>query len=158
MKFRMNFGIVKTVIIAIVLAGALALAGLDIAMLAGAEGLTTSLPAVAGVSLAAAVIITVAAILVLFNSQYKFDKDNLVVVLGVFKDKIPYSSITAVKEDSRLKEFYIFAKGARVQDGDVSLRLAVSPKAEERVVSAIRVAMPSMIIEVFESEDKRKKK
>ena len=158
MKFKMNFGIVKTIVIVLVIAGALALAGVDIAMLAGAKGLETSMPAVAGVSLAAAVIIAVSALVVLFNSYYKFADGNLVFVLGIFKDTIPYENVTSVKEDSRTKEFYIFAKGKRIQDGEVSLHIVTSKNNEEALVAEVRKAMPSMIIEVFESEDKRSKK
>ena len=158
MKFSMNFGIVKTIILVVITAGALALAGLDIAMLAGAEGVATSMPAIAGVSLAASVIIAFAALIVLLNSFYKFGEDNLVFVLGIFKDTIPYENVTAVKEDSRTKEFYIFAKGKREQDGEVSLHIVTNPKNEERLLEALRKALPSMIIEVFTSEDKRAKK
>lgn len=158
MKFRMNLGVVKTIIIAIVLAGALALAALDIAMLAGAKGVATSMPGVAGVSLAAAVIIAVAACLVLFNSGYRFKENALFVVLGVFWDKIPYENITAVKEDSRTKDIYILAKGKQVQDGIASFRISVAQKDVDNVLSAVREHLPEMIIEVFESEDNRPKK
>ena len=158
MKFRMNFGIVKTIIIVLVIVGALALMGVDIAMLAGAKGLETSMPAVAGVSLAAAAIIAISALVVLLNSFYKFDKDKLVFVLGVFKDTIPYENITSIKEDIRTKEFYVFAKGKRVQDGEVSLHIVAQKNKEEGIVSAIREAVPSIAIEVFESEDRRSKK
>ncbi len=158
MKFRMNFGVVKTIILVIVILGALALAGLDIAMLAGAKGFETAMPAIAGVSLAASVIIAIAALVVMLNSYYKFSDDKLIFVLGIFKDTIPYENVTAVRQDSRTNEFYIFAKGKRIQDGEVSLHIVTSPKKVEDVLSAIRNAMPSMIIEVFTSEDKRKKK
>lgn len=157
MKFRMNFGIVKTVILVIVIAGALTLAGLDIAMLAGANGLETSMPAVAGVSLGASVLIAFAALIVLVNSFYKFEDGAFVFLLGVFKDKIPYENIVGIKEDSRTKEFYILAKGKQVQDGIGSLHIVTSPKNEQRFIEAAREKMPDIIIEVFTSEDKRKK-
>ena len=54
MKIRMSFGVAKTVIIVIVLAGVLAIAGLDIALLAGAKGLYAASPAIPAVSLVAA--------------------------------------------------------------------------------------------------------
>ena len=158
MKFRMNFGIVKTIILALVIAGALSLAAIDIAMLAGAEGLETSMPAIAGVSLAAAVIIAIAALVVLLNSFYKFEEAQLVFVLGIFKDTISYDNVTAVRQDSRTKEAYIFAKGKRVQDGEVSLHIVTNPKNADKLLEEIRKAMPSMIIEVFTSEDKHSKK
>lgn len=76
MKFRMNFGIVKTIIVVLVVLGALAVVALDIAMLAGANGVATQQPAVAWVSIVAALVIAVAALLVLFNSYYGFKKTN----------------------------------------------------------------------------------
>lgn len=96
MKFRMNFGIVKTVIVAVIIVGALAIAALDIAMLAGANGVATQQPAVAWVSIVAAVIIAVAALLVLFNSYYGFKEDKMVSVLGFFVDKIKYEDIVCI--------------------------------------------------------------
>ena len=155
MKFRMDFGIFKTIVIVIVMLGALALVGLDIAMLAGAKGVATAMPAVAAVSLAAAVIIALAALIVLVNSFYKFKDDRLEFVLGIFKDKIPYDYITAVKEDERTKDIYIFARGQRAQDAEVSLRMNVSKNKVDSVLEEIRKHLPNMIIEVFTSEDKR---
>lgn len=72
MKIRMNFGVVKTILLAVVTLGALAIVGLDIAMLAGANGVYTDSPAIAIVSLVAATLIALAALLVLFNSAYRF--------------------------------------------------------------------------------------
>ena len=99
MKFRMNFGIVKTVIVAVIIVGALAIAALDIAMLAGANGVATQQPAVAWVSIVAAVIIAVAALLVLFNSYYGFKEDKMVSVLGFFVDKIKYDDVICIKQN-----------------------------------------------------------
>lgn len=157
MKLRMYFGIVKTVIIAVVILFALALAGVDIAMLAGAKGIETSMPAIAGVSLGASVLIAVAGALLLLNSFYKFDKDKLVVMLGVFKDVVPYESVTAVRQNGETREVYLFAKGKKIQDGETVIRFNVDKGKIDDLLSAIRQAMPDLIIEVFTPENSEPK-
>lgn len=87
MKIRMNFGVVKTILLACVALGALAIIGLDVAMLAGANGVYTDSPAIAIVSLVAATIIAVAALLVIFNSVYRFKDDHFVATLGFSSTK-----------------------------------------------------------------------
>ena len=157
MKLRMYFGIVKTVIIAVVILFALALAGVDIAMLAGAKGIETSMPAIAGVSLGASVLIAVAGALLLLNSFYKFDKDKLVVMLGVFKDVVPYESVTAVRQNGETSEVYLFAKGKKIQDGETVIRFNVDKGKIDDLLEAIRQAMPDLIIEVFTPENSEPK-
>ena len=157
MKLRMYFGIVKTVIIAVVILFALALAGVDIAMLAGAKGIETSMPAIAGVSLGASVLIAVAGALLLLNSFYKFDKDKLVVMLGVFKDVVPYESVTAVRQNGETREVYLFAKGKKIQDGETVIRFNVDNGKTDDLLEAIRQAMPDLIIEVFTPENSEPK-
>ena len=157
MKLRMYFGIVKTVIIAVVILFALALAGVDIAMLAGAKGIETSMPAIAGVSLGASVLIAVAGALLLLNSFYKFDKDKLVVMLGVFKDVVPYESVTAVRQNGETREVYLFAKGKKIQDGETVIRFNVDKSKTDDLLEAIRQAMPDLIIEVFTPENSEPK-
>ena len=157
MKLRMYFGIVKTVIIAVVILFALALAGVDIAMLAGAKGIETSMPAIAGVSLGASVLIAVAGALLLLNSYYKFDKDKLVVMLGVFKDVVPYESVTAVRQNGETREVYLFAKGKKIQDGETVIRFNVDNGKTDDLLEAIRQAMPDLIIEVFTPENSEPK-
>lgn len=155
MKLRMNFGIVKTVIIAIVIVFALALAGVDIAMLAGAPGVSTSMPAIAAVSLVASLLIAVAGAVLLFNSYYKFEKEKLVVFLGIFKDVVPYENVTAVRQNGETKEVYLFAKGKKIQDGETVIRFNVDKG--KPLLEAIRQAMPDLIIEVFTPENSEPK-
>ena len=155
MKLRMNFGIVKTVIIAIVIVFALALAGVDIAMLAGAPGVSTSMPAIAAVSLVASLLIAVAGAVLLFNSYYKFEKEKLVVFLGIFKDVVPYENVTAVRQNGETGEVYLFAKGKKIQDGETVIRFNVDKS--KTLLEAIRQAMPDLIIEVFTPENSEPK-
>ena len=157
MKLRMNFGIVKTVIIAIVIVFALALAGVDIAMLAGAPGVSTSMPAIAAVSLVASLLIAVAGAVLLFNSYYKFEKEKLVVILGIFKDVVPYENVTAVRQNGETREVYLFAKGKKIQDGETVIRFNVDKGKTDGILEAIRQAMPDLIIEVFTPENSEPK-
>ena len=158
MKFRMNFGVIKTVIVAVIIVGALAIAALDIAMLAGANGVATQQPAVAWVSIVAAVIIAVAALLVLFNSYYGFKEDKMVSVLGFFVDKIKYEDIVCIKQNSLTGEIYLITKGLKEQDGEVSFKINVAPQKTDAFIHEMRNRIGEIIVEVFTPEKKNKDK
>lgn len=155
MKFRMNFGIVKTIILAVIVAGALAIIGVDIAMLAGES---TQEPAIAGVSVGAATLIAVAALLVLFNSYYKFKENQLVTVLGFFVDKIDYSDVVCVKQNSETREIYLITKGIKQTDGEISFKVNISTQKVDDFIAALRDKIGDIIVEVFTPEKKDKNK
>lgn len=155
MKFRMNFGIVKTVILAVIVAGALAIIGVDIAMLAGEN---TAEPAIAGVSLGAATLIAVAALLVLFNSYYKFKDNQLVTVLGFFVDRINYDDVVCVKQNGETKEIFLITTGVKPTDGDISFRVNVSAQKTDDFIAALRGKIGDIIVEIFTPEKKDKNK
>lgn len=158
MKFRMNFGVVKTVIVTIIVLGALAIGGLDIAMLAGANGVATSQPAVAWVSIVAAVIIAVAALLVLVNSYYGFKDDKIIAVLGFFVDRIKYDDIICIKQNSLTGEIYLITKGLKESDGEMSFRVNISPSKTDAFIREMRNHIGEIIVEVFTPEKKDKNK
>ncbi len=158
MKFRMNFGIVKTIIVAVVIAGALAIGGLDIAMIAGANGVTTQQPAVAWVSLVAAFIIAIAAALVLFNSYYGFKDDKMIAVLGFFVDKIKYDDIVCIKQNSLTREIYVIVKGQNAQDGEMSFKVNIAVNKTDDFILEMRNHIGEVIVEVFTPEKKDKDK
>ena len=158
MKFRMNFGIVKTVIVTVIILGALAVCALDIAMLAGANGVATSQPAVAWVSIVAAAIIAVAAMLVLFNSYYGFKEDKIVSVLGFFVDKIKYDDVVCIKQNSLTGEIYLIVKGLREQDGEVSFKVNIAPQKTDAFIHEMRNHIGEIIVEVFTPEKKNNDK
>ncbi len=139
--FGMYFGVWKTVVLAIVLVGVLALIALDIAMLAGATKLNS--PAVAGVSLAAAVIVGVMACVVLFNSYYRLDDEQLVVMLGVFKDKVRYDNMRTLKQNADTGELFLITKD------DMCLRLNVSPASREQLSEGLAKRVEGLAIETF---------
>lgn len=155
MKFRMNFGIVKTIILAVIVAGALAIIGVDIAMLAGEN---TAEPAIAGVSVGAAALIAVAALLVLLNSYYNFKDDRLVTVLGFFVDKINYKDIVCVKQNSETREIYLITKGVKQTDGDISFKVNISTQKVDGFIAALRDKIGDIIVEVYTPEKKDKNK
>lgn len=154
----MNFGIVKTVIVTVIILGALAVCALDIAMLAGANGVATSQPAVAWVSIVAAAIIAVAAMLVLLNSYYGFKKDKIVSVLGFFVDKIKYDDVVCIKQNSLTGEIYLIVKGLREQDGEVSFKVNIAPQKTDAFIHEMRNHIGEIIVEVFTPEKKNKDK
>lgn len=158
MKFRMNFGIVKTVIVTVIILGALAVCALDIAMLAGANGVATSQPAVAWVSIVAAAIIAVAAMLVLLNSYYGFKEDKMVSVLGFFVDKIKYDDVVCIKQNSLTGEIYLIVEGLREQDGEVSFKVNIAPQKTDAFIHEMRNHIGEIIVEVFTPEKKNKDK
>ncbi|MGN0744793.1 MAG: hypothetical protein ACI4MZ_05950 [Christensenellales bacterium] len=158
MKIRMFFGAVKTTILALISLGALAIVGLDIAMLAGANGVYTDSPAIAIVSLVAATLIAVASLLVLFNSTYNFKDDRIVATLGFFVDKIKYDEILCVKQNSETREIFLITKGLKESDGDVSFRINVSTKNVDDFIKRLREHIGDVIVEVFTPDKKDKKK
>lgn len=158
MKIRMNFGVVKTILLAVVTLGALAIVGLDIAMLAGANGVYTDSPAIAIVSLVAATLIALAALLVLFNSAYRFKNDRLVATLGFFVDKIKYDDVIYIKQNSETREIYLLCNGQKESDGEVSFKINVSTKRVDDFIKGMREHIGDVIVEVFTPEKKDKKK
>ena len=158
MKFRMNFGIVKTVIVAVVILGALAIGGLDIAMIACAKGVTTQQPAVAWVSLVAALVIATAAALVLFNSYYGFKDDKIIAVLGFFVDKIKYDDVVCIKQNSITREIYVIVKGQNEQDGEMSFKVNIATGKIDAFIHEMRNHIGEVIVEVFTPEKKDKNK
>lgn len=155
MKFRMNFGIAKTIILAVIAAGALAIIGVDIAMLAGEN---TAEPAIAGVSVGAATLIAVASLLVLFNSYYKFKDGQLVTVLGFFVDKIDYNDLVCVKQNSEMREIYLITKGVKQTDGEISFRVNIPTQKVDDFIASLRDKIGDIIVEVYTPEKKDKNK
>lgn len=87
-RYLMFFGYVKTVLIALVALLGLAIIALDIVMISGkvAHFATTNV-AIASVSLAAAALIDIFALLLLFNSRYTLKDDGISVVIAVFSTR-----------------------------------------------------------------------
>lgn len=161
MRFRMNFGIVKSVLLGIVALGALAIVALDIAMLVGTQSIAVrgaSDTAIASVSLCAGVIIALGALLVLFNSSYTFKEKYMVAVMGIFVDKISYDEMVCFKENSLTNELYLITKGTKPTDGEISFRLNVSTQNVDDFIAQTRAHKGDIIVDVFTPEKKDKDK
>ena len=119
MKFRMYFGAVKTVCIAVVVAIGVAVVTLDSVMLSGAVStLTTSNAA-----------------LLLFNSYYKFDDDELVIVFGVFVDRIEYDEVEEIFVT--VDGYEIFLRYRRVGKSPANLRLYLSSARSKDILDEL---------------------
>ena len=107
-RYLMFFGYVKTVLIALVALLGLAIIALDIVMISGkvAHFATTNV-AIASVSLAAAALIDIFALLLLFNSRYTLKDDGISVVIAVFFDKVPYDEVRTISVNAVTDEVFV---------------------------------------------------
>lgn len=158
-KIRMNFGVVKTVILAVILAGVLAVFGLDIAILAGAEGMTNNSPAIPAVSIVAGLIVGIGCVLLLTNSYYSFKENAFVMMLGIFGDKIRYEDILLVKQDIVTSELYLIVNDVTkgVQDSQIALKINISANKTAAFLKELRAHIPSVTVELFTKPKKKKK-
>lgn len=159
MKIKMNFGIVKTVILAVLLAGVLAVIALDIAILAGVEGIVLTSPAVPAVSMTAAIIVGIACLLLLVNSHYKFNDNNFSIVLGFFAEKVAYDEIVIFKQNIETSELFVVVNDISKQDikTQIALRINVAPAKTDTFMAEIRKRVPDITVEMFTPPKKKKK-
>lgn len=148
----MDFGAWKLALMAVVLGGALAIAGLDIAILTGA--IVTGMPAVAWASLAASVLVAAVTLILLCASGYRFDDECVSVILGFFKDKLPYDKITQLKRNGDSGTFYIIF--GDVETG-TNVRVDVSASKNEAFMQELRKHLPTIPVETFVLPPKDKK-
>ena len=157
MKIRMSFGVVKTVIIAVVMAGVLAVVGLDIAILAGANGLYANSPATPIVSMIAALFIGVICVLLLANSYYKFKDEAFTVMLGFFADRIAYSDVLLLRQNIETKELFAIVNDKGSSQSQVGLRINVSNAKTDEFIKCLREHIPNVTVELFTQPKKKKK-
>lgn len=158
MKVRMNFGIIKTVAIVAVILGAIAIVGLDISMLADREGISVTVPLVAGFSLAAALIIVLIALLALCNSYYKFKDKHYVAMVGFIADKVPYEDIICIKQNVITKEIYVIVAVENSAIGSKAFKINVAPQNVDVFLVGLREKKTDLVIEFFEPDKKDKTK
>ncbi|MDE5600881.1 MAG: hypothetical protein K2J16_00080 [Clostridia bacterium] len=156
MKIRMSFGTVKTVILAVVLAGALAVVGLDIAMLAS-DRIYKYSSAIPAVSLVAAVVICVAAALILFNSYYKFKDSGLCVMLGFLADGVSYDSIVLLRQNIETSELFIIVDDKKSSEEQIAIRVNVATAKVDSFVKGLRKYIPNVTVELFSQNKKQNK-
>ncbi len=152
MKAKMNFGIVKTTILALIALVCVALIIVDILLLAGIFGDRAN-DVVAGVSLAAGAIMLGVCMWMLLGSFYEVKEDYFKAVLGPFRDKISYDSIDAVRQNTVTKEVFVAIndeKGSSV----ISLNL-LGDKADKM---AMELANKCGVLVEYYSPEKNEKK
>ncbi len=157
MKIRMTFGVVKSVIIAIVFVGVLAVEALDIALLAGAGALIASSPAIPIVSMIAAGIIGIACLLLLFNSYYKFKENSFIIMLGFFADKVRYEDVVVLRQNIATNELYMIVTENNPAKAQIGLKVNIAAGKTDSFITCIREHIPNVTVEIF-SEPKKKKK
>ena len=156
MKIRMSFGTVKTVILAVVLVGALAVVGLDIAMLAS-DSLYKYSSAIPAVSLVAAVVICAFAALILFNSYYKFKDKGLSIMLGFLADGVGYDSIALLRQNIETSELYVIVDDHSSNGEQLAIKVNVARQNVDLFVKGLRKYIPNVTVELF-SQPKKKDK
>lgn len=157
MKVRMNFGILKTIACVAVILGALAIVGLDISMLADREGISVTVPLVAGFSLVAALLIAIIATLVLCNSYYKFKDKHYVAMVGFIADKISYDDIVCIKQNVLTKEIYVLVAVENNAIGTKAYKINVTAQNVDAFLVGLREKKTDLVIEFFEPDKKDKK-
>lgn len=142
--YHMDFGVIKLLLMIFVALGALAIVGLDIAILVGA--IVTGFPEVAWASLVAGVLAAAATVVIMVFSGYRFDDDKLCVVLGVFKDKLPYADIVQLKRDADTGVYYIIS--GDIQTG-TCVRVNISRDKGDSFIAELRKHVPAIPVETF---------
>ena len=123
MKIKMQFGAVKTAIIASITGISLVLIVLDALLLGGVFGDTINVP-VASVSLGAGVIILVASLSLLLGSQYIVGKEGFKMMFGFFYSvEVFYASVISVKENSTTNQVFVSVQNAKGGISNFALNL-----------------------------------
>ncbi len=157
MKVKMNFGTFKNIAVIAVILGALAIVGLDISMLVDRRGISVTVPLIAGFSLVAALIIILIALLVLFNSYYKFKNEHFVVMIGFFADKIKYDDVICVKQNVITKEIFVLVSQSDNVMGAKAYKINVLPQKVDGFLVGLREKKSNLVVEFFEPDKKEKK-
>lgn len=153
MKFKMNFGTLKTALLGIMIALAFAVVILDVLLLAGVFGDGAN-KVVAGVSMGICLLMAGAFMAVLFGSHYGLKDDHLKVSFGIFSDKVKYSSVTLIRQNLDTKEVYIAVDEGRAVPAYVKINLV---GAEADKFASELAGKCGMLVDYFTPEKKDKK-
>ena len=158
MTFRMFFGLIKTcMVIAIALAGT-AIVVLDAVMISGAvPAFETANVTVAAVSLAAAALIVVFAVLLLVNSWYKLRDDGIFAMMAVFGDTVAYNDIRRISVNAVTYEIFV----AWRKDGEgpeTVTRLNLTEKNAKAVLAELERRCAFATVDTFTPPEKKNKK
>lgn len=157
MRYRMFFGWIKTaMIVVIVLAGA-AIIVLDSVMMSGAvPAFSTANVTVAAVSLAAAALIDIFALLLLFNSYYKLRDDGIFAMMAVFGDNVAYNDVDRISVNADTHEVFISWKREGKGESSV-IRLNLSEKDAKNILPELERRCAFATVDTFIPPAKKKK-
>lgn len=155
-RYLMFFGYVKTVLIALVALLGLAIIALDIVMISGkvAHFATTNV-AIASVSLVAAALIDIFALLLLFNSRYTLKNDGISVVIAVFFDKVPYDEVRTISVNAVTDE--VFVAWCKPSGEQTVFRLNLRRDDSRAVLAVLSEKCAFATVETFSPPEKKDK-
>ena len=153
MKFKMNFGTLKTALLGILIALAIAVVILDVLLLANVFGDRAN-KVVAGVSMGVCLLMSGTLMAVLFGSHYALNEDHFTVSFGIMCDKVKYSSVTLIRQNLDTKEVYIAVDEGRAVPAYVKINLA---GAEADKFASELAGKCGMLVNYFTPEKKDKK-
>ena len=153
-RYLMFFGYVKTVLIALVALLGLAIIALDIVMISGkvAHFATTNV-AIASVSLAAAALIDIFALLLLF--RYTLKDDGISVVIAVFFDKVPYDEVRTISVNAVTDE--VFVAWCKPSGEQTVFRLNLRRDDSRAVLAVLSEKCAFATVETFSPPEKKDK-
>ena len=158
MTFRMFFGWVKTVMLALIALAGAAIVALDAVMISGAvPAFETSNVTVAVVSLVAAVLIFLFAVLLLACSFYKLGDDGIFSLMGVFADRVAYNDVSRIAVNAVTSEVFISWR----KDGagaETVTRLNLTQKDSKAMLAELERRCAFATIDTFTPPEKKKKK
>lgn len=153
MKFKMNFGTLKTALLGILIALAIAVVILDVLLLANVFGDRAN-KVVAGVSMGVCLLMSGALMAVLFGSHYGLNEDHFTVSFGIMWDRVKYSSVTFISQNVDTKEVYIAVDEGRAVPAYVKINLV---GAEADKFASELAGKCGMLVDYFTPEKKDKK-
>ena len=144
-------------VIAIALAGT-AIVVLDAVMISGAvPAFETANVTVAAVSLAAAALIVVFAVLLLVNSWYKLRDDGIFAMMAVFGDTVAYNDIRRISVNAVTYEIFV----AWQKDGEgpeTVTRLNLTEKDSKVMLTELERRCAFATVDTFTPPEKKNKK
>lgn len=166
MKFKFDFGKLKLALLICVIVLAVAAIIINILYVAGVGILKTTVPAVAGTSIACSALILIFSLLVSFNSYYQIiDKtesnehtnispsSELRFCMGFITEKINLQNVTFIKRDAKKDELYLLYSESEVKQG--SIKIMIKKKDNAAFIEAIRKANPQILLSDFNEDTKQ---
>ena len=149
MKIKMQFGALKTAIIAGVAGVSMVLIVLDALLLGGVFGEAVNVP-VASVSLGAGVLLMVASLSLVLGSSYVLNDESFKGNFGFFYTlEVPYTSVVSVRENSVTKQVTVSVENTK--GGMSSFNLNLTGDNADFVAKEI-ASRSGMLVEYYAPE------